>query len=361
MGRKGVRKFLNAPPKRHRHYGPTKTVRVRKPSVEVPTESVGDAGCAMDFNGFEVGITRDLPMARVISMFDGIGAGRVVLQRLKIAVEKYWSLEVDEQCIRILNENFDDVIHLGSVTEFDCEAVSNIGCCHILLGEVGMINFSKGGSPCGDISRQVTIQSQQLVNPNRKGLEDVSGQSHLFYDYVRVRNQLSAAAQAQGRNFFWLFENTSHLETKVKAAMSEALGCRPIERCATKYSATKRKRLFWSNIPGVYEGREKNERRRLLQEYLGHVRTAMVPVAKTFTTNRAAQKNAMGCLPVSYQGKPEGLFARDLEVLLGFPAGFTDYGGMSNTARSKLLGRSWSVDVVMALLAPLKDFFRPEE
>ncbi|KAE8751233.1 hypothetical protein FOCC_FOCC002061 [Frankliniella occidentalis] len=291
-------------------------------------ESENDASSSSDFHGFDVPPDprhpiindRDLPKARVLSMFDGIGAGRVVLRRLNIAVEKYWSLEIDENCIRVLRENHSDITHLGSVTDFQHGSVANAGRIDILLG----------GSPCGEIS---------LANPFGKGLDDPTGQSYLFYDYVRVRNQLKAAADAKGQR---------------------ELGCEPFQVCASRFSATKRKRLFWSNIPVIYDSLEPQGRKISLQEYLGLVRVAQVPLAKTITTNRAGQKSSSGKLPVTYEGKEEYLFARDIELLLGFPAGYTDYGGMSNSTRTALLGRSWSVDVVMAILSPLKDFFRRE-
>ncbi|XP_052130901.1 DNA (cytosine-5)-methyltransferase 3B-like [Frankliniella occidentalis] len=180
-----------------------------------------------------------------------------------------------------------------------------------------------GGSPCGEISLYAIYPG--IANPFGKGLNDPTGQSYLFYDYVRVRNQLMAAADAKGHKFFWLFENTSHLKKDVQSTMSNL---------------------------------EPQGRKKLLQEYLGLVRIAQVPIAKTITTNRAGQKSSSGKLPVTYEGKEEYLFSRDIELLLGFPAGYTDYGGMSNSTRTALLVRSLSVDVVMEILSPLKDFFR---
>ncbi|XP_052130821.1 DNA (cytosine-5)-methyltransferase 3C-like [Frankliniella occidentalis] len=254
------------------------------------------------------------------------------------------SSEVDPQCLRVLKENHTDILHIGDVRDLNTD----------IIASMGTVSFLCGGSPCNEVSR---------VNGGRRGLFDEEGDSNLFFHFVRILKQLQAAAVARESRFYFFFENTAHLdavtlEAFTKYLVNRELGCKPIVRCAAHYSATKRKRLFWSNLPGFHDKELPMKNNRVLQDYIGPARKALVQVAKTFTTNRGGQRRSNGELQVEFEGQKEFLYAADQERLLGFPDGYTDKGGMSQTARSALLGRTWSVDVVMDLWTPLCEIFR---
>lgn len=60
---------------------------------------------------------------RVMSLFDGIGTAKVVLDNLNLDVEVYYSLEIEEDAIQVINLNHHDVIQLGDVRSLTEEKV----------------------------------------------------------------------------------------------------------------------------------------------------------------------------------------------------------------------------------------------
>ena len=62
----------------------------------------------------------------VLSLFDGLGCARLALNNLGIKVENYFSSEIDPFCLRVLNSNFDDIIHLGDVRNIDLRKLPKI-------------------------------------------------------------------------------------------------------------------------------------------------------------------------------------------------------------------------------------------
>ena len=60
----------------------------------------------------------------MLSLFDGIGTAKVVLDKLNLDLEVYYSLEIEEDAIQVINLNHgDDVIHLGDVRSLTEEKV----------------------------------------------------------------------------------------------------------------------------------------------------------------------------------------------------------------------------------------------
>ena len=56
----------------------------------------------------------------VLSLFDGISAGRVALERAGIKVDKYYASEIDKNSIKIANKNYPQDINnmLGDVVNW---------------------------------------------------------------------------------------------------------------------------------------------------------------------------------------------------------------------------------------------------
>ena len=54
----------------------------------------------------------------ILSLFDGISAGRVALNRAGIPVAKYYASEIDKYAISITQKNFPDTIQLGDATKW---------------------------------------------------------------------------------------------------------------------------------------------------------------------------------------------------------------------------------------------------
>lgn len=64
---------------------------------------------------------------RVLSLFDGIGTAKVVLDNLNLDVEVYYSVEIEEDAIQVVDLNHGDgVIHLGDIRSLTEEKVSRL-------------------------------------------------------------------------------------------------------------------------------------------------------------------------------------------------------------------------------------------
>ncbi|TRY89878.1 hypothetical protein DNTS_030355 [Danionella cerebrum] len=252
---------------------------------------------------------------RVLSLFDGIATGYLVLRDLGFKVEQYVASEVDEESITIAMVN-----HNGKITHVD--DVKNITKNHI--EKWGPFDLLIGGSPCNDLS---------IVNPARKGLYEGTGR--LFFEFYRLLNVLRPKDD-DPRPFFWLFENVTFMQAHVKADICRFLECNPVLVDSVKVSPAHRARYFWGNIPGMNR----------LQQCLEPGRTAKYEKIRTITTKKNSLNQGCGDIfPVTMNGKDDIIWITELEKIFGFPKHYTDVKNMGRPQRQKVLGKSWSVPV----------------
>ncbi|GAA6110991.1 uncharacterized protein LOC113641932 isoform X1 [Tachysurus ichikawai] len=280
---------------------------------------------------------------RVLSLFDGISTGYLVLKDLGFKVEAYVASEIDEESITISVVNHSGKItHVNDVRGITQEHIEKWGPFDLLIG----------GSPCNDLS---------IVNPARKGLFEGTGR--LFFEYYRLLN-IMKPKDNDPRPFFWLFENVVFMNTRDKADICRFLECNPVLVDAVKVSPAHRARYFWGNLPGMNRPIIASQNDKLtLQECLEVGRTAKYVKVRTITTrtNSIKQGNNDQHFPVSMNGKDDSLWITELERIFGFPKHYTDVKNMNRIQRQKVLGKSWSVPVIRHLFAPLKDYFACEE
>ncbi|XP_069908031.1 DNA (cytosine-5)-methyltransferase 3B isoform X6 [Oryctolagus cuniculus] len=167
---------------------------------------------------------------RVLSLFDGIATGYLVLKELGIKVEKYVASEVCEESIAV-----GTVKHEGNIKYVN--DVRNITKKNI--DEWGPFDLVIGGSPCNDLSN---------VNPARKGLYEGTGR--LFFEFYHLLNY-TRPKEGDDRPFFWMFENVVAMKVGDKRDISRFLECNPVMIDAIKVSAAHRARYFWGNLPGM--------------------------------------------------------------------------------------------------------------
>jgi site-specific DNA-cytosine methylase len=68
-------------------------------------------------------------------MFDGIGTGLYVLQRLNISVSVYFSCEVDEKALSVARRNFHgQMVMLGCVKSLTTQVLECLGRIDLLIG-----------------------------------------------------------------------------------------------------------------------------------------------------------------------------------------------------------------------------------
>lgn len=153
----------------------------------------------------------------VLSLFDGMSCGQIALERAGIPVEKYFASEIDKHAIKVTQHNFPDTIQLGDVTQ---------------VGGNGLpkIDLLIGGSPCQGFS----FAGKQLNFDDPR--------SKLFFEFVRLLKECKPK--------YFLLENVK-MKKEFQDVITEHLGVEPIEINSNLVSAQNRRRLYWTNIPGV--------------------------------------------------------------------------------------------------------------
>lgn len=326
---------------------------------------------------------------RVLSLFDGISCARVALERAGVEVEQYISCEIDKYAIQVSEKNWKRMggIQFGDVKNMVVSVVYSQRSPKILDTVVhngtqvfrlnGQVDLLIGGSPCQDLS---------IAKKDRKGLD--GERSGLFWEYVRLLNEVKPK--------YFILENVNSMSKEAKDLITKTLGVEPIMINASLVSAQNRKRLFWTNIPGVTQPEDRNI---LLKHILEpKVDESFVVKPKSNTVRSSGRgsgiddrhnwdtirigtinKGGQGDRIYSPEGKSVGLSAlgggrgaktglykvKDLirkltplecERLQGLPDNYTE--GISNSQRYKCLGNAFNVDVVTHILrfiSPIKN------
>lgn len=153
----------------------------------------------------------------VLSLFDGMSCGQIALQRAGIKVENYFASEIDKYAIQVTKHNYPNTKHIGDVTKVKG---TNLPKIDLLIG----------GSPCQGFS----FAGKQLNFDDPR--------SKLFFEFVRLKNECNPT--------FFLLENVK-MKKEYQDVITEHLGVEPIEINSNLLSAQNRKRIYWTNIPGV--------------------------------------------------------------------------------------------------------------
>ena len=159
----------------------------------------------------------------VLSLFDGVSCGQLALERAGIEYDKYFASEIDKHAITVTQHHFQNTIQLGSVVGLDTSTLPKID---LLIG----------GSPCQSFSR----------SGDNSGFD---GKSGLFWEYVRISNEVKPT--------YFLLENVV-MKKEWENIITEAIGVEPVMIDSKFFSAQKRQRLYWTNIPFNKDIKDKN-------------------------------------------------------------------------------------------------------
>uniref|UniRef100_A0A673GQH6 DNA (cytosine-5-)-methyltransferase n=1 Tax=Sinocyclocheilus rhinocerous TaxID=307959 RepID=A0A673GQH6_9TELE len=273
---------------------------------------------------------------RVLSLFDGIATGLLVLKELGIQVERYVASEVCEHSITVgIVRHQGHIMYVGDVRNVTRKNIQEWGPFDLVIG----------GSPCNDLS---------IVNPARKGLYEGTGR--LFFEFYRLLHE-ARPKEGDHRPFFWLFENVVAMGVSDKRDISRFLEVYVNSSLISLFNLSLYHfiTLFPSPVrPLATMCTDKLD----LQDCLEHGRTAKFDKVRTITTRSNSIKQGKDQhFPVFMNDKEDILWCTEMERVFGFPVHYTDVSNMSRLARQRLLGRSWSVPVIRHLFAPLKEYF----
>lgn len=243
----------------------------------------------------------------VLSLFDGISCGRIALEKADIEINNYFASEIDKYAIQISKNNYPELIRLGDVR--DIKVLNN------------SVDLFIGGSPCQDVSK---------ANPNGKGL--LGEKSSLFWEYIRLFNEAKPK--------FFLLENVAMKKEWIDIINKE-LGVEPIKINSDLFVPQNRVRLYWTNIPILPLPERPNWKEEYYQWRRTYFRKNQSGVCPCLTANMGTGGHNV---PLKSENLNDKLTPEECELLQGLPVNYTS--GVSNTQRYKMIGNSWTVDVI---------------
>ena len=281
----------------------------------------------------------------VLSLFDGISCGHIALDKAGIPINKYYASEIDKYAIKVTNKNYPDTINLGDVTTVSGELFTE------------KIDLLIGGSPCQGFSQAGKM----------KNFDDP--RSKLFWEYVRILQEVKPK--------YFLLENVV-MKQEWQDIISEALGVKPIMIDSSLISAATRKRLYWTNIPGVGQPED-------LGITFGDIRERNVSEGSIYYTDKGldwirrhekrtgktlriiGDSDKMQMLEASMYKKYSSqrffgiedthglryITVTECERCMNVPDGYTDC--CSNTQRYKQLGNGWELNTITHIFRILKN------
>ena len=281
----------------------------------------------------------------VLSLFDGISCGHIALDKAGIPINKYYASEIDKYAIKVTNKNYPETINLGDVTTVSGELFTE------------KIDLLIGGSPCQGFSQAGKM----------KNFDDP--RSKLFWEYVRILQKVKPK--------YFLLENVV-MKQEWQDIISEALGVKPIMIDSSLTSAATRKRLYWTNIPGVGQPEDLgitfgDIRERDVQEDsiyytdkgLDWIRRHEKRTGKTLRIIGDSDKMQMLEASMYKKYSSQRFFGiedthglryitvTECERCMNVPDGYTDC--CSNTQRYKQLGNGWEVNTITHIFRILKN------
>lgn len=275
---------------------------------------------------------------KVLSLFDGISCGMLALQRANIKVDKYVAYEIDKYAIKISEYNFPSIIHKGNV--YDAKYYE------------GEYDLLIGGSPCTYWS--IARGYDRETTCTGIGFD-------LFMQYYRALKEV--------KPIYFLYENNYLISKDIQNEITKYLGVNPIMIDSAKVSGQSRKRLYWTNIPGISQPKDKNiifknvlttinwkPVSKWVYSYDGEKQK--ITKLKTINSLKSPTLTTSATHSREYIVNEERthyftIDRHDREELQTLPRGYCDV--VSTTQANKAIGNGWTVDVIAHILSFIKE------
>lgn len=298
---------------------------------------------------------------KVLSLFDGISCGMVALERVGIPVERYVAYEYDEETMKthppygvaayVSLHNYPMIEQKGNVFDGDFTQYEDFD---LLIG----------GSPC-------THWSIARGNETRETTASGIGWE-LFRQYVR--------ALKEAKPKWFLYENNVSMSNEIKECISKELGCEPVMINSADFSAQKRERYYWTNLPmGLWVPvetlfsdimDEKYEKSRSIEKYKDTYKWSKDGMCISWDTSgkgyysqasRARKPEQKWNTVCANRAESKGnvwlgndtirlVTISELEKLQTLPVGYTSCL-KNKEMRGKCIGNGWTVDVIAHILS----------
>lgn len=306
----------------------------------------------------------------VLSLFDGISCGRVALERAGIEVNKYYASEIDKYATQVSQNNYPNIIRLGDINNWESWDI-----------DWASIDLVLAGSPCQGFS----FAGKQLAFDDKR--------SALFFRFAEILSHI----QSVNPDVKFLLENV-RMKKEYENVISGILGVEPIMINSALVSAQNRKRLYWAN----WEFGQPDDKRVVLKAVIfqlprgknkGGIHCDKSPTmssnswehnnqicsegwVKWWNENKQYQQKKKYSQICNGKNKAITMTARQYASWNGNFFKITedtfrkltpiecerlqtlddDYtAGVSNSQRYKMLGNSWTVDVIAHILKGVKN------
>ncbi len=299
---------------------------------------------------------------KVLSLFDGISCGMVAAERAGIVVDEYSAFEIDESAIKISQKNYPQIKHCGDVVTADFTQYKGS-------------DIITAGFPCQDLS--INKLHRQGLNGNRSGL---------FWHAVRAITKIYPK--------YFLIENNYKMPDEDLNTITKTLGVQPILIDSSLLSAQQRKRLYWTNIPGITQPINKNVNvidiienttaENLINETKFNGNECCIERTNKPLRIGTIGKGGQGERVYSIYGKTVTLTANgggrgaktglylindavrkltpiEAERAQTLPDNYTLCQGVSDSKRYKAIGNGWTVDVISHIFSFLPDEYKRKE
>lgn len=301
----------------------------------------------------------------VLSLFDGIGGGRIALERAGIKVGKYFASEIKQCAIKCATSNYSDIIEIGDVTKIKYEDNKLYNDKGEIVYE-GYIDIIISGSPCQNFSR-ANLQYQKKEN-FKYGLE--GDKSKLFYEFLRLKNEINPT--------YFFLENVK-MKKESRDELNAYMGVNGITINSNLVSYQDRIRMYWTNIPNVTIPEDKHID---FQDYidtdinrLEEAKVNPTPCRIKWWYGDKSKLNGLStCDDITYAHKihcltrkqdrcPNSglikykdfcryLTRREIEQAQTLPLGYTDM--LSYRQMQDVCGDGWTIDVIAHIFKGLK-------
>lgn len=311
----------------------------------------------------------------LLDLFAGYGGAELSAKYAGIKVKKTYISEVESSALKVLKHHYPNGVFVGDVRKLKAKDFIDVG---LICGGSPCQCFSFAGKRNGMVTTtNVEITTlKQYLKLKKEGFE-FEGQSYLFWEFVRLYTEITSLQRKKGLpEAKFLLENVK-MTKKWESTITKALGVEPVVFDAAVVSAQSRIRLFWTNIAKIKVPKDKNIT-------LGDV----IKDAVTGTGFRGRKVNGndfytypqtvredkkSNCLVTTLgtmtktdgkmygtgfyldkKGKTKMLTIEQTEILQGLKPGYTNVKGVSETARTKMIGNGWSIYVTGHIMKYLK-------
>lgn len=304
------------------------------------------------------------PPFKVLSLFDGISCFQIAFRELGIKNYIAYVAEINKHAIRVTQHHFPNTNQVGNIVELDPYDYRDV-------------DLVVGGSPCQSMSRMgkgkgITTKSGIIIATLKEYLKlkaewrktglpylKFFNESALYWEWDRMLKGI----QAYNPHVLFLLENVKSPDWEF--IITNSIGVKPEMINSSCITAQNRERNYWSNII-----RAKIPSKNITigdvipkaQNGAGYrgVKINDGSYLRTLTVRTDGKAN---CLVTAIKGtgyyettkgKIELITPEQAEALQTLPIGYTNVGKMSNSARYKMIGNSWTVDVIKYFFKNIK-------